>query len=220
MVMQLKAEIRDILGKKIKTLRKKGFIPAELYGHNVKNLHLAVYQKEFLNVFKKTGESSIINLLIEDNKKNKEIPVLVHDIQSDYLTNKIIHIDFYEVKMTEKIKAHVPLEFIGESEAVKNYGGILNKSMFEIEIECFPKDLPQHIVVDISSLKELNQNIYVKDLKIPTGVKPLVDLNTVVVTAIEPKEEIEIGPVDISEVKVESEEKVAERAKSQEDNLQ
>lgn len=220
MVTQLKAEIRDILGKKIKNLRKKGFIPAELYGHNVKNLHLAVSEKEFSTVFKKAGESSIINLVIEDNKKNKEIPVLIHDTQNDYLTNKIIHIDFYEVKMTEKIRTYVPLEFVGESEAVKNYGGILNKSMLEIEIECLPKDLPQHIVVDLSILKELNQNIYVKDLKIPQGVKPLVDLNTVVATVIEPKEEMEAGPVDISEVKVESEEKVAERVKSQEDNLQ
>jgi large subunit ribosomal protein L25 len=212
--MELKVLKREQLGKKVKNLRRQGLIPAELYGHNIKNIHLAVSLKEFNDVYKKAGESLIINLIIEGEKNSKPIPVLIHDIQKNYLNENILHVDFYEVKMDEKIKTRVPLEFIGESEAVKNYGGILNKSMFEIEIEALPKDLPHKIEVDISKLKELNQTIYVKDLNLPKGVKVLVDFETPIISVIPPQEEIKVSePIDVSAVKVESEEKKAEREK-------
>jgi large subunit ribosomal protein L25 len=217
--MEIKAQIRDILGKKVKSLRKQGLIPAELYGKNSKNIHLAVQEKDFNKVFRQAGESSIINLIIENQNKKQSIPVLIYDINKDYLNNKITHIDFYEVKMGEKIKTHVPLEFIGESEAIKNYGGILNKSMSEIEIECLPQDLPHNILVDISLIKELNQNIYVKDLNFPKGVKPLVDLNTVVATVIEVSESVEEAPVSVADIKVESEEK-KEKRQSEKENIE
>jgi len=118
--------------------------------------------------------------------------------------------------MDEKIRTHIPLEFIGESPAVKNYGGILNKSMLEIEIEALPKDLPHNIPVDISQIKELDQSIYVKDLSIPKNVKILVDPETVIATVSLPKEEAPSEPIDISAVKVETEEKKLERSKEKE----
>jgi large subunit ribosomal protein L25 len=215
--MSLSAKIRNEKGKSaIKKLRKEGLIPAELYGHKVENLHLAVNNKEFNNIFKLAGENTIINLLIEDLHKKEEIPVLIHDVQKNYLTNDIVHIDFYQIRMDEKVRTHVPLEFVGESPAIKNYGGILNKSMNEIEIEALPQDLPSSIPVDISKIQELNQSIYVKDLNIPKGVKVLVDLDTVVATVIPPKEEVVEEVVDISAVKVETEEKKLEREKGKE----
>lgn len=214
--MDLKVQIREQLGKKVNNLRKKGLIPAELYGHNISNLHLVVNLKDFNKVYKKAGESSIINLIIDDEKFKKPIPVLIHDIQKNYLNDEILHIDFYQIKMDEKIRTKVPLKFIGESSAVKNYGGILNKSMFEIEIEALPKDLPHEIEVDISKLQELNQTIYVKDLVLSKSVKVLVDLDNPVATVIIPQEETPVEPIDISSVKVESEEKKAEREKQKE----
>ncbi|MGB9609058.1 MAG: 50S ribosomal protein L25, partial [Minisyncoccia bacterium] len=109
---------------------------------------------------------------------------------------------------------HIPLEFIGESPAVKNYGGVLNKSMFEIEVEALPGDLPHSLQVDLNNLTELGQTIYVKDLIIPKGVKVLVGLETPIVTVITPEEETQISePVDVSAVKVETEEKKLEREK-------
>lgn len=214
--MNLEVQIRNEKGRRVKDLRRQGLIPAELYGKGIENMHLAVKSKDFKNVFKEAGESSIINIVISDKNKKEEIPVLIHDIQKDYLTDDIIHIDFYRVRMDEKIKTHIPLEFIGESPAVKNYGGILNKSMLEIEIEALPKDLPHNISVDISQIKELDQSIYVKDLSIPKNVKILVDPETVIATVSLPKEEAPSEPIDISAVKVETEEKKLERSKEKE----
>jgi large subunit ribosomal protein L25 len=217
MTMSLLAKIRNEKGKSaIKKFRKEGLIPAELYGHKVENLHLAVDNKEFKKVFKLAGENTIINLLIEDSNKKEEIPVLIHDVQTDYLTNDIIHVDFYQIRMDEKVKTHVPLEFVGKSPAVENYGGILNKSMNEIEVEALPQDLPPSIPVDISKIQELNQSIYVKDLNIPKGVKVLVDLDTVIATVIPQKEEVVEETIDISAVKVETEEKKLEREREKE----
>jgi large subunit ribosomal protein L25 len=217
MTTSLLAKIRNEKGKSaIKKFRKEGLIPAELYGHKVENLHLAVDNKEFKKVFKLARENTIINLLIEAPNKKEEIPVLIHDVQTDYLTNDIIHVDFYQIRMDEKVKTHVPLEFVGKSPAVENYGGILNKSMNEIEVEALPQDLPPSIPVDISKIQELNQSIYVKDLNIPKGVKVLVDLDTVIATVIPQKEEVVEETIDISAVKVETEEKKLEREKEKE----
>ena len=214
--MNLEVQIRNEKGRRVKDLRRQGLIPAELYGKGIENMHLAIKSRDFKNVFKEAGESSIINIVISDKNKKEEIPVLIHDIQKDYLTDDIIHIDFYRVRMDEKIKTHIPLEFIGESPAVKNYGGILNKSMLEIEIEALPKDLPHNIPVDISQIKELDQSIYVKDLSIPKNVEILVDPETVIATVSLPKEEAPSEPIDISAVKVETEEKKLERSKEKE----
>ena len=214
--MNLEVQIRNEKGRRVKDLRQQGLIPAELYGKGIENMHLAVKSRDFKNVFKEAGESSIINIVISDKNKKEEIPVLIHDIQKDYLTDDIIHIDFYRVRMDEKIRTHIPLEFIGESPAVKNYGGILNKSMLEIEVEALPKDLPHNIPVDISQIKELDQSIYVKDLSIPKNVKILVDPETVIATVSLPKEEVPSEPIDVSAVKVETEEKKLERSKEKE----
>jgi len=214
--MNLEVQIRNEKGKHVKDLRRRGLIPAELYGKGTENIHLAVKNKDFKNVFKEAGESSIINIVISDKNKKEEIPVLIYDIQKDYLTDDIMHIDFYRVRMDEKIKTHVPLEFIGESPAIKNYGGILNRSMLEIEVEALPQDLPHSISVDISKIKELDQSIYVKDLSVPNNVKILFDPETVIATVSLPKEETISEPIDISAVKVETEEKKLERSKEKE----
>lgn len=208
--MDLAVETREKFGKAVKTLERQGFIPAELYGHGIANLHLSVKRRDFEKVFRTAGESTVIHLLVGSEKR----PALVHDIQKDYLTDEITHIDFYQVRMDERIKTHVPLEFIGESLAVKEQGGILNKTLSEIEVEALPGDLPHHFEVDLGRLRELNESIYVKDLEIPQKVRVLVEPETVLVTVTPPlEEEVVEAPIDVGTVKVEAEEKVAERAK-------
>jgi large subunit ribosomal protein L25 len=121
--------------------------------------------------------------------------------------------------MDEKIKTKVSLEFIGEAPAVKDKGGILNKAMSEIEVEALPADLPRHLELDLSSLDDIDKSIYVKDIKVPAGVKVLVDADTVVATVTPPvAEEVKVTEevVDVSAVKVEGEEKRAERAAEKE----
>src|SRR3989344_770423 len=215
--MDLAVETREKFGKAVKILERQGLIPAELYGHGIANLHLAVKRRDFEKVFKDAGESTVIKLKVGGEKPNsgeKELNVLVHDIQRNYLSDEISHIDFYQVRMDELIKAHIPLEFTGESPAVKGQGGILNKTLSEIEVEALPGDLPRQFEVNLGNLIELNQSIYVKDLEIPAKVKVLVEPETVLVTVTPPlEEEVIEAPVDVTAVKVEAEEKVAERAK-------
>ncbi len=209
---ELIVQKREIFGKKVNSLRKENLIPAELYGHGLDNIHLSVPAKEFSKLFKEVGESTIINL----NLENKKLPVLIHDVSTDSLSDKIIHIDFYQVRMDEKITTSVPLEFIGVSAAVKEKEGILVKAVQEIEVEALPADLPHNIEVDISQLSDIGMNIHVKDLEIDKKVKVLADPETVVATVTEPaKEEVVEKPITVEEVKVEGEEKKKEEGEKE-----
>ncbi|OGZ00301.1 MAG: hypothetical protein A2945_01630 [Candidatus Liptonbacteria bacterium RIFCSPLOWO2_01_FULL_52_25] len=217
--MDLQAKTREKFGKAVRALRREGAIPAELYGRGLTNLHLVVPTKEFKKVYKEAGTNTVVNLVVDADLpagRQGSHSALIHDVTRDYVTDDIEHVDFYQVRMDEKIKAKIPLEFMGEAPAVKEKAAILNKAMVEIEVEALPANLPHRISVDLSSLDDFNKSVYVKDLRVPKGVKILVDEGTVVVTATPPlKEEekvVEAAPVDVSTVKVESEEKKVERA--------
>jgi large subunit ribosomal protein L25 len=208
--MDLSVKTRDVLGKKVKALRREGLIPAELYGHGFKNVHLSLPAKEFNKVLKAAGSTSVITLLLGKETKS----AMIHAVALHPVTSEVVHVDFHQVRMDELVKAHVPLEFVGESPAVKTLGAVINKSMSEIEVEAFPQDLPHNITVDLSSLDELDKTIYVKDLVCPKGVTFLVEAETAVATATEPAPEEVVAPtetIDVSTVKSEAEEKKAER---------
>ncbi len=201
--MELIVQKRKIFGKKVKELRNQDLIPAELYGREFKNLHLSVSTKNFLRVFKETGESSIIELVFNDNEESKKnINVLVHDVQRHPLIDKIFHIDFYRVKMDEVVKITVPLEFINEAPAVKEKKGVLIKAINEIEIEALPSDLLHNISVDLSVLDNIGKNIYVEEIKISEKIKVLTDLKTVIVAVAEPIKEEEVKEIRVEDVKV------------------
>ncbi|MDD2677954.1 MAG: 50S ribosomal protein L25 [Candidatus Paceibacterota bacterium] len=212
----LEAQKRVIFGKKNKKLRKEGLIPAVLYGRKISPIPLSVGLKKFQDVYKKAGDTDIIDLIIKDEDKNEETKkVLIYEAANHFLSGQPIHVDFYEVEMDKSITAHIPLTFFGESPAVKA-GGVLVKAMNEIEVECLPADLPHEIKIDISELKEFNQTFYVKDLPALKRVKYLIDINTPVVTVNEPltEEELEaeLGKTKtVEEIKVETEEKKEER---------
>ncbi len=208
--MDLAVKNREVVGKKVKALRKQGLVPAELYGHGTKNAHLTVPAKDFNKVFKEAGSSTVVTLVTEQGKK----PAIIHDIVRDPLTNDIMHIDFYEVRMDEKITAKVPVEFTGDAPAVKEKGAVINKSISEIEVEAFPQDLPHSIVVDISSLDDFNKSIYIKDIMPPKGVAFLIEGDMAIVSAVEPAPEevaAPVAPVDVSQIASETDEKKAER---------
>lgn len=217
----LKASKRTVFGKKAKNLRKDGLVPAILYGRKVEPIPLTINLKEFLNVYETSGETDLIDLKIKDNEKEETKTVLIQDVSYDFITNQPVHIDFYAVEMDKPVTTYVPIEFIGESLAVKN-GGVLVKSMEELEIEALPKDLPHRIQVDISPLNNFDETIYVRDLKLPPGVKVLVKEDTPVVTVSQPitEEELEaeLGKVQtVEEIKTEKEEKKAQEEVSEEE---
>ena len=217
----LKASKRTVFGKKAKNLRKDGLVPAILYGRKVEPIPLTINLKEFLNVYETSGETDLIDLKIKDNEKEETKTVLIQDVSYDFITNQPVHIDFYAVEMDKPVTTYVPIEFIGESLAVKN-GGVLVKSMEELEIEALPKDLPHRIQVDISPLNNFDETIYVRDLKLPPGVKVLVKEDTPVVTVSQPitEEELEaeLGKVQtVEEIKTEKEEEKAQEEASEEE---
>jgi large subunit ribosomal protein L25 len=208
--MDLSVKTRDILGKKVKALRREGFIPAELYGHGFENVHLALPAKEFNKVLKDAGSTSVVTLLLGKESK----PAMIHEVTRDAVTSEIIHVDLHQVRMDEVVKADVPLEFVGEAPAIRAFSAVINKSISTIEVEALPHELPHNIVVDLSVLDELDKTIYVKDLKRPKGVTFLVDDETAVATATPPAPEEVAAPadtVDVSAIKTEGEEKKAER---------
>lgn len=184
-MLTLNAQERDLLGKKTKALREKGLIPAVLYGKKEKTVSISIPFKDFLKIWKEAGESTLIELALNDKKET----VIIHEVAFDPVKNIPIHADLYRVEMDKLIRAEVPLLFIGESAAVKNLGGVLVKVIREAEIEALPKDLPHEIPVDIAKLQSFDDQITVKDLSLPAGVKVAQEPNDIVAFVEEPKEE-------------------------------
>ena len=212
--LELKSKKREILGKKVKALRNEGLIPAVVYGGSGGSLPLTLDLKDFLNVFKSAGETTLIKLFIDEEKfKN----VLIHDVIRHPVNEKVIHVDFYEVRMDEKITAKVPLVFVGAASAVLDLGGVLVKAMQELEVRALPADLPHQIEIDISQLKTFDDNILVQDIKLSKNVEILEKQQTSVATIVPPRSEAELEALKgevvekIEEVAVETEEKVKER---------
>lgn len=206
--MELKTVKREILGRKVKSVRAEGWLPAELYGRDVANAHLSVSLFDFKKIFKEAGESTVINLVVDGERR----PVLIYDYQINPLTQEFQSVDFYEVKMDEKITAQASIEFVGEASAVKEKGGVLIKAMDEVEVEALPANLPHELIVDLTPLTEIGQSLFVKDIETKGDFKILVDPETVVATISEAQaEEEEKTPMSVEEVLVESELKKAER---------
>lgn len=209
--MELKAEIRAKFGKNVESLRKLGFIPAELYGRGIPNQHLTVALKDFSRVYKAAGENTIVTLEVGKEKHS----VLIYDVKRNYLSGASDHIDFYEVRMDEKIQTKVPFEFVGEAPGVKDKNGLLVKSMYELPVEALPGDVPHSITVDVSKLMDIGNSVYVEDLAISKAIKVLVDGRTAIVTIkakiTEEQEAALQAEGSVETVKVESEEKKAER---------
>ena len=202
------------MGKAVKSLRREGVIPAVVYGGNDGTTPIELNQKEFSKLFKTAGETTLIKLFVDDKEKN----VLVHDVSRDTMTDVITHVDFYEVRMDEKITANIPLVFIGDAPAVSDLGGTLVKAMQGLEVRALPTDLPHQIEVNISQIRTFDDNILVGDIKLPKGVEILENQETSVAAVAPPRSEAEMetlsGQVEekVEEVAVETEEKVKERS--------
>lgn len=203
--LNLKAKTREILGKKVKNLRKEGLLPAVLYGKETKPLSVAVEKKEFQKVFKSAGENALVDLIIE-GKSAKGGPasggetkkVLISDPQLDPITLEPIHADFHQVKLTEKVNAEVPLDFIKEEEspAIRELEGTLVKEKDSIEVESLPQDIPHSIEVDTSQLKTFDDIIHVSDLKIPANVEVLDNPDEVIALIMPPRSEEELKELE------------------------
>ena len=207
-MLTLLAKTRKEFGKKVSALRKKGVLPAVLYGPKIKEpFSLKVNLKEFEKIYQGAGESSLISLDID----GKASPVLIHEVKIDPITEKPIHIDFYQPRLDEKIEARVPLVFEGEAKAIRELGGTLVKNIQEVEVKALPQNLPHEIKVNVDKLKTFEDSVLIKDLIVDKEVEILKAADEVValVTPLEKVEEELVKPV---EEKVEEVKKVGEAA--------
>ncbi len=211
-MIKLSAKIRKETGKKTNILKKSGRIPAVVYGHKVKNVLLDIDYKEFQKILREAGESSLIELDIEGDKEKR--PVLVHEIQKDPVSDKFIHIDFFQTSLTEEVEVKVPLVFEGTSLAVKDLGGTLVKNISELEVKALPQNLPHEIKVSIDGLNTFEDHILVKDLVLPKDVKAVAKPDEIVVSVAKAAKVEEELAKEIEE-KVEDVEKVEKEKKTE-----
>ena len=206
--MELTVEKRDLKGRAA-SVRRRGMLPAVVYGRSQKATPISVDLKSFEKLFHEAGESTVLTLVGLDSTKE----VLIQEVALHPVSGAPLHVDFYAIEKGQTVTVSVPFEFEGVSEAVKAGTGILVKVMRELEIECEPKDLPSHIVVDISTLTNIDDKITIGDLKLPASAKIELDLDEVVAMIAEAKEEVaEAAPIDITQI-----ETSVERGKKEEE---
>ena len=205
--ISLEAEIREKTGKgSAGRLRKRGYIPAILYGGKEKAQSLVVNTKDLERALSsEVGENVIISLKVGDKTKT----VIVKDMQTDPVRGDLLHVDLCQISLREKLKASVPIVVRGEAPGVKE-GGILQHRLREIEVECLPTEIPESISVDVSGLG-IGDSLHVKDLSLPAGkagvtgdIKILADGEESVVSIVPPTVE-EVAPPTPEEVVAEPE---------------
>lgn len=187
----LKAEERKVTGRKVKTLRALDILPANVYGKGVKSVSVQVALADFDKVFKEAGETGIVELDLGKEKK----PVLVNNIQKNPVTEKVLHVDFFQVNLKEKVTAQIPVELTGEAPSEKLGVGTAVQYVNEIEVEALPADLIEQFSVDISNLSEVDQAIHIKDLDYDRSkIEVKDDLEAIVVKVEPPQKEEEVAP--------------------------
>ena len=181
----LKAELRNVFGKKLNKIRRQGFVPANIFGPDFKSRSISVIYKDLVKTYKMVGETGIVYISLEKEK----IPVLIKTIQKHPLSSSLLHIDFRKIDLSKKIETNVPVKTTGVSEAVSQKGGVLLTQSDTLLIEALPEDIPSRIEVDITIIKEIGQEIKVSDLKKSDKYEIKTPAEKVVVAVIAHKEE-------------------------------
>ena len=176
-------------------MRSEGRIPAVIYGRETKPQNVEVNAREIGElIVHSVSENVLVDLAVKDDAKPKRL-ALVQEVQHHPLSGKVLHVDFHEVSPTEKVTIQVPVETVGEAAGVKNSGGVLEHVLFKLKVRALPKDLPEQIVIDVTSL-ELNKTIHIGEVKAPEGVEILGGKNIPVVSVAVPRAEEEAAPAE------------------------
>ena len=210
--LKLEANKRKILGKKTRFLRRQGITPAHLFGHGIESLSLQCDTPKLQRTIAHAGMTRLIALDIEGDKQPRS--VFIREIQREPCSGELLHVDFYQVRRTEKIRVDVPIILLGEAPAMKEKGRTLTHSITSLGIECLPDKLPPQIEVDISPLEEVEQAIFVRDITLGPDITVLTDPDQMVVKVSEARVEEVVEEV-VAEEAV-AEEAVAEEAREAE----
>lgn len=180
----LDAKVRTVFGKKNKHLRKEGLLPANIYGTKFPSLAISVNYIEFKRTFRIVGETGVVYIKTEKD----EIPTLITSLQRDPLEGLVLHADFRKVDLSIKIEAEVPLTFVGIAPAV-NAGGVILTQTDKVTVEALPQDIPNHIEIDVSILKEIGAEIKVSDIPVNAAYVIKTDPTKVLLSVTAHKEE-------------------------------
>lgn len=176
--IELKVANREILGKQVKHLRRQGITPVHVFGHGIQSLALQCDTRELERVLGQAGQTRLVNLKLAKEKKART--VVVREFDRDWRKGQLVHVDFYQVKMEEKIRVEVPVVLIGEAPALKSKENMLDHELATFTVECLPAKIPDTIEVDVSSLTELDQAIRVKDITLDKDISVLSSPDLVV----------------------------------------
>ena len=211
----IKANRREIVGKRTKGLRREGILPAVIYGRHVETQPLSMDHKETSQILEGLSPSALIVLQVDGEQHY----VLVREKQRDVISGSLLHVDFQDVLLTEKTRANVTIHLTGVSPAVRDMGGILVQNLEQLDVEALPRDLPEYIEVDISGLEEIGDAIYVRDLHLMGEVDVLADPDDVIVVVTMPEAEVEVEEEEEVEEEIleGTEPEVIERGKREEE---
>jgi large subunit ribosomal protein L25 len=215
MSLEIKAEKREKFGKNAsRVVRREGRIPAILYGPGLDNVALTLDKKDLFSILKsETGENTLFVVSFNSEKKD----AMIKELQINPVSDELIHVDLIQIAMDKMIRVDVPIILVGEAVGIKTEGGFIDFSSREIEIECLPKDIPEHIEIDISGL-HLHQSVKVEDIRPPEGTKITSDSDLVIVLIQAPSKEEEAEVEEEEEVMAEGEEpEVIKKEKGEEE---
>jgi large subunit ribosomal protein L25 len=209
----LQAKPRKVIGKQVKALRREGVLPAVIYGRGIEPFPIELNYHAAISILPGVSSSQLIVVSVDDRPHTS----LVRERQHDPVTGALLHVDFQEVSMTEKLRTTVSIELVGEAPVVKNFNGVIVTGQEELEIECLPKDLPERITIDLSVLEKIGDVIHVRDLFLSAQIEILTDLNEMVVLVTAPA--LEPEPEVAEQVAGPEEPEVVERGKKEEENF-
>jgi large subunit ribosomal protein L25 len=213
--IELEVTNREILGKKVKHLRRQGITPVHLFGHGIESLALQCDTGELERVLGQAGQTRLISLKLDKEKKPRT--TVIREFNRDWRKGQLLHVDFYQVKMEEKIKLEVPVALVGEAPALKSKAYMLEHELGTLTVECLPAKIPARLEVDISFLTEPEQTIRVKDVTLDKDITVLNDPELVVAKiSSRPVEKIEEEVVEVVEEAEEAVEAPEEAAPGEE----
>ena len=188
---ELKVARREVLGKKVRALRRTGVTPGNIYGHNVDSVAVQVPTDDLRHTLKVAGRNEIVYLRLDGDER----PTFVRDVQRDPVSDRILHVDFLQISLKDKVRLDVPIHLVGKSPAVDTYGGILTHGIDRVTVEALPAEVPSFVEVDVSLLTEIDQALHISDLTVAEGVTILSDPEVLIAKisppAVERVEEVE-----------------------------
>jgi large subunit ribosomal protein L25 len=176
--MQIKANRREITGKASRKLRHQGLLPAVVYGSRADTIPIQLDTHEFERLFARTGKTQLIDLVVESGRPRK---VLVSEVQVSPRWNTLLHVDFHQVSLRERLQVEVPVAVSGEAEPVRAGEADVLQVLHQIRVECIPTRIPEVVEADISGLDAVDAAVRIADLKLPEGVTAVGDPEDVVV---------------------------------------